>query len=133
MIVGEAATAHPDGTISILRAWINQFFGQAPPFPFRGAIIARIEAEIGDSGSHRFDLRCLNEDGGDVLPKLEGTFEVPPGGGSIAFVLNPQVQFAKTGKFLFVLRIDQVQLAEWPIRVAQIQPGAHPPQAHPSA
>jgi hypothetical protein len=132
MLLGEAATAHPDGTISILRAWINQFLVQGPPFPFRGAIIVRIEAEIGDSGSHRFDLRCLNEDGADVLPKLEGSFEVPQGGGTIAFVLSPQVQFARAGQFLFVLRVDQVQLAEWPLRVSPVPPNPPAPPAAPA-
>ncbi len=121
MIVAEAATAHPDGTISILRAWINQLSGQAPPFVLRGALAIRIEGEIGDSGTHKFDLRCLNEDGRDVIPKLEGSFEVPQGGGVSAFVLNLQAPFQNAGKYLFVLRVDQVQLSEWPMTVSQLR------------
>jgi hypothetical protein len=39
-------------------------------------------------------------------------------------VLSPQVQFARTGQFLLVLRVDQVQLAEWPLRVSAVP---HPP------
>jgi mRNA interferase RelE/StbE len=47
LLVGEAATGHPDGTLSILRAGITHVWGDSPPVPFQGALVARIEAEDG--------------------------------------------------------------------------------------
>ncbi len=125
MILADAATAHPDGTISMLRAWINQVWGAAAPFPFRGALAIRIQGEIGDQGKHSFDLKCLDLDGQEVLPKLQGEFEVPKGGGAASFVLNIQAAFQKPAKYVFVLRVDRVQLQEWQIGVLQ-RPSAPP-------
>ncbi len=117
MILADAASAHPDGTISMLRAWINRIWGSTPPFLLRGALAIRIEGEIGDQGKHSFDLKCLDLDGQEALPKVEGEFEVPKGGGAASLVLNLQAAFKQPAKYLFVLRVDRVQLQEWPIEV----------------
>lgn len=117
IVLAEAATTHPDGTISMLRAGINQIRGEGPPFKLRAALAVRIQAELGDAGKHRFDLKCMNEDGAEALPTLEGEFEVAQGGGVSSFVLAMQVDFQAAGRFLFVLRVDRVQLDEWTITV----------------
>src|SRR4051812_1524618 len=70
MLLAEAATGHPDGTISMLRAGINQVWVQQPPFGLHASLVSRIEAELGDAGTHQFDLRCMNDDGAEVMPKM---------------------------------------------------------------
>jgi hypothetical protein len=118
LILAEHATAHQDGTLSILRSGINAAWGKLP-VPFQGALATRIEGDLGDSGSHRFDLRCMNSDGADVMPKLQGGFEVPKGGGVMNFVLSISMQFPGYGSYTFVLRVDDVQLDSWSISVTE--------------
>jgi hypothetical protein len=59
LILAESASSHPDGTISMLRAWITQTWGEALPIYCNGTLIARIETDIGDAGMHKFDVRCI--------------------------------------------------------------------------
>lgn len=115
MILADAATAHPDGTVSMLRAWINQVFGPKPPFLLRAALAVRIEGSEQDHGQHRFAISCLAEDGSAVLPTVEGDFEFPKEGGATSFVVGLQAPFQSTGLFRFSLRVDGVELQDWPI------------------
>jgi len=82
-------------------------------------MVIRISADIGDLGPHRFDLRCIDIDGQDVIPKLEGGFDVAGAGGNTAIVLGMTLEFKQASKLIFVLRVDRVQLAEWPFEVAK--------------
>ena len=116
IILAEAVTNHPDGTTSMLRAGLTHVWADKTPVPLRGALYVRIEADMGDEGTHQFDLRCLDEDGHEVIPKTEGQFQVSQGGGSINLVLGLSVAFNKFGPFEFVLRIDNVLSDTWRIK-----------------
>lgn len=118
LILADSAASHPDGTISMLRAGVNQIHGQR----LRAAMVVRIEAGLGDAGDHSFDLRCIGVDGDDALPPVEGNFQVAKSGGISAFVLAMDVAFTRTGTFVFVLRVDRVQLDEWKIQVTPLPP-----------
>ena len=119
LTLAEAAAAHPDGTMSILRAGIDRVMSEHPPYTLHAALVVRIQSEIGDVGKHRFDIKGLDQDGQGVLPALEGEFEVPQGGGTSAFILGMHVVFEKAGTYLFVLRVDNVQLDDWTLHVGQ--------------
>lgn len=123
LTLAEAAAAHPDGTMSILRAGIDRVMGERAPFALNAALVIRIQSEMGDAGKHRFDIKGLDQDGSEILPKLEGEFEVPQKGGSSAFILGMHVVFQKAGTYLFVLRVDNVQMDDWRIHVGP-RPGA---------
>jgi len=127
MILAEAATGHPDGTISMLRAGINQVLVAQPPYGIQASLVSRIEAEMGDAGPHQFDLRCMNDDGAEVMPKMQGQFVAPHGGGVNNLILNFHTTFPKPGRYTFVLRVDNVQLDQCAVNVAQPPAGATPP------
>jgi uncharacterized protein DUF6941 len=123
MMLAEAATGHPDGTISMLRAGITHVWVQQPPYGLQASLVSRIEAEMGDAGSHQFDLRCMNDDGAEVMPKMQGQFTAPQGGGVNNLILNFSTAFPKPGRYTFVLRVDNVQLdACW----VQVTPAQNP-------
>jgi hypothetical protein len=126
MMLAEAATGHPDGTISMLRAGINHVMVQQPPYHMQAALVSRIEAEMGDVGNHQFDLRCMNEDGAEVMPKLAGNFHVQQGGGANNLIMNFQTAFPKPARYTFVLRVDNVQLDACTVQVTQ---APNPPAA----
>lgn len=119
LLLAEAATAHPDGTISMLRAGITNVWGDKPPVQLQASLVTRIEADPGDVGKHQVEIFLIDADGKEVMPKLSGEFEVARGGGHNNIILNFQVQFPKLGLFEFVIRIDNVQYDTWTLRTAK--------------
>jgi len=119
LMLAEYATAHPDGTVSVLRGGISHVWGEGGPVALEGRFVVRIVHDPGDMGPHQFDLRCLDEDGGPVLPPLSGHFETPRGGGLTNFILGFGVNFPKLGRYEFVLRVDNVQLDTWVVTAAK--------------
>ena len=117
LILAESATVHPDGTFSILRGGITHVWGDKPPVGFRGVMFVRIEGNMADKGSHKFDLRGMDQDGKEFVPKLEGQFKIPTGGGNSSLMLNMQIGFPQHGKYVFVVRIDDKQEDDWGIFV----------------
>ena len=127
MILAEAATGHPDGTVSMLRAGITHVWTQPnPPFGIQAALVSRIEADIGDAGQHQFDLRCMNDDGAEVMPRLSGHFAVAAGGGANNVILNFNTPIPKHGRYTFVLRVDNVQLDQCTVQVSPAPQGQNP-------
>ena len=106
MIIAEAATVHPDGTISLLRAGLDRFAGPKLPILFQGTLVVRVQGVVGDDGMHIVDLRCMNQDGKLVAPAVKGNLAVPPGGGNANLLFGMQLAFPEAGRLLWVLRID---------------------------
>ena len=119
LLLAEAATAHPDGTISMLRAGITNVWGEKAPVPLQASLVTRIEADAGDFGKHGVEIFLMDADGKEVMPKLSGEFEVARGGGHNNIILNFQVQFPALALFQFVIRIDNVQYDVWTLRTAR--------------
>ena len=123
LILAAAATGHPDGTISMLRAGITHVWGDKPPIPLKATLVVRIESELSDMGNHDFDIKCMDEDGQQALPPLKGKFAVPQGGGVNNLILGLAVAFQKHGRYVFFVRVDNVELDSWTIAV-----GSRPPK-----
>ena len=123
LLLAEAATVHQDGTISILRAWIGTALYPGPPFVFRGMLVVRIEADRTDGGAnHRFDLRCIDEDGHPAMPDVQGQFAVRDGGGLSNMLLGVATVFPKPGRFTFVLRVNNNTLDTYALNIVQGNP-----------
>ena len=117
IILAEAATNHPDGTTSMLRAGIDRLWAPTTPVPFRAAVIARIEGHAGERGSHDLEISCIDEDGKDRLPTIKGQFNLPPTGGKNTLVLALQVKLDRFGVYVFNLLVDRVLLDSWNLHV----------------
>jgi hypothetical protein len=115
LILAEAATGHPDGTVSMLRAGITHVWAETPPFPLQAALVARIETEMGDVGLHQAEIKCMDEDGQQVMPTIAGQFEAPQGGGNSTLILGFNAAFPKAGRYLFYLHVDKVERDAWPL------------------
>lgn len=126
LFLAEAATAHPDGTVSMLRAGINRAVNATAPIPLTAALVARIEGDVSEGGStHRFAVRLKNEDGRDVMSKIEGEFTLPPEWGAVNLVMNFQSMFPRHGRYAFHISIDDALHAQWSVDVAS-QPTGSP-------
>jgi uncharacterized protein DUF6941 len=125
LLLAEAATTHPDGTVSILRAGINRAVNHTAPIPLAAALVARVDGDINEGASnHKFSVRLFNEDGRDVIPKVEGGFVLPPEWGAVNLVFNLQAAFPKHGRYSFHLNVDDIHHAQWSVEVTP-----HPPRA----
>ena len=117
LTLAEAATAHHDGTVSILRSGINRVTASGPPFYLQASLIVRIESDITDQGSHHLEVRCLGEDGQQSMPPVIGNFNVAESGGNTTLILGINTGFPKTGRYIFYVRVDNFALDEWAITV----------------
>ena len=125
LLLAEAATTHPDGTVSILRAGINRAVNKTAPIPLAAALVARVDGDISEGDSkHRFTMRLLNEDGKDVIPKVDGGFVLPPEWGAVNLVFNFQAAFPRHGRYAFHLNVDDIHHAQWSVEVTPRAPGA---------
>lgn len=132
LLLAEAATSHPDGTFSVLRAGVTNVWGENPPVNLQASLVTRIEADLGDVGDHRIEIMCMDEDGKEIMPKLEGNFQVARGGGHNNILLNFGFGFPAFGIYTFVVRVDGVQYDTWTLRAQQAPPGQGVPGQPPS-
>ncbi len=114
--LAEAGTVHSDGTVSVLRAGITHIWGDKPPYRLQAVLVVRIESDLADKGNHQFDIRCMDEDGAEVLPAVKGQFIAPEGGGSNNLMTGIAVAFTKQGRFEFFVRVDNVELDSWTVK-----------------
>jgi hypothetical protein len=128
LLLAEAATSHPDGTISMLRAGITNVWGEKPPVNLQASLVTRIEAGLADAGTHQVEILCIDDDGKEVMPKLSGQFQVARGGGHNNIILNFGVAFPAFGNYTFVVRIDNEQYDTWTLHAAAAPSTPTPPR-----
>ena len=131
LLLAESATTHPDGTISMLRAGITNVWGEKPPVNLQASLVTRIEADLGDVGNHQIEIMCMDEDGKEVMPKLDGQFQVARGGGHNNILLNFGFGFPAFGLYTFVVRVDGMQYDTWTLRASPSPPGQGQAQHQP--
>ena len=123
LLLCDAASAHPDGTFSVLRGGITEVnVPPNKPVVFRGALVARITGTRGESGKHTFKIVCLTEDGAEVSPPFTGEFDVPPQGGNANICLSMQLALPRVGHYEFSIMVDNHQLEVWPLKAQEAKP-----------
>ena len=118
LILAEAATSHPDGTVSMLRAGITNVWSEKPPFQLNGALVVRLVPNLADAGKHEFRLLFTDADGQPVIGPLAGHFEVSRGGGPVNLVMGLSCQIKKAGSYAFSFQIDQLEKGSWTVHCA---------------
>lgn len=119
MLLAETAAEHRDGTISIHRAWINRLSGKSMPVALVGILVIRIEPTAAEIGEHQATIRCEGSDG-TVLTDSKVAMPIQndqPRG----LMVRVAVEFAKPGKYFFVLLIDGAEQARWWLSVEQTE------------
>lgn len=120
ILLADAASAHPDGTFSLLRAGITDVsVPKGQPLVFHGAFVARIVGTIGDAGSHSLAIRVTTEDGKPVAPDVQGQFTIPSGGGATQVVASFNMVMPAYGRYTFWLSVDRKEADSWEIRVQE--------------
>jgi hypothetical protein len=74
---------------------------------------------MNEAGTHSFRIRVVNEDGQQVAPEINGSFDVPEGGGSAQMAVDFDFNFPDIGRYTFSLGIDNHESDSWEIRVVR--------------
>lgn len=120
MILAEAVTIHPDGTFSMLRGGISHAWGQLP-LRFKGAVLVHFRAELSENGPHEWGLCMIDQDGKDVMPRVQGSFQVPPGGGSGSFAMDFICSFSEYGECSLRLTLGRQEEKRWNLHVTEAE------------
>jgi hypothetical protein len=76
----EYASAHPDGTITLVRTGIERWPVTAAPQPFQFYVYAEAAANELPEGEHVLNIRVVSPDGRSDWFALEARVRVPPEG-----------------------------------------------------
>jgi hypothetical protein len=122
----DAATEY-GGKLNVLGAFDAIFAGQIPATHPACSVALRIRFSKIEEGQHPFRIYIIDEDGGEVVPKLEGVIsvKVPPAADSavVNVVANLQrIKLPKYGKYQIDLAIDGQHKASLPFILAQAPP-----------
>jgi hypothetical protein len=120
ILMADAASAHPDGTFSLLRGGVTEVnIPRGQPILFRGAFVLRVTGTGAEEGSHRLRIRILSEDGQPVAPDMDGEFVIPRGGGATQVVANFAIVFPRHGRYTFAVTVDGSERETWEMRAQE--------------
>jgi hypothetical protein len=120
----DAATDY-GGKLNVLGAFDAIWAEQLPATHPACAVALRIRFSRIEEGQHQFRIYIIDEDGKEVVPKLEGVIsvKVPPASDSavVNLVANLQcLKLPKYGKYTIDLAIDGQQKGSLPFVLAQL-------------
>lgn len=121
------AATDQGGKLNVLGAFDAIFARQIPATHPACAVALRIRFSRIEEGQHPFRICVIDEDGAEVIPKLEGAISVrvPPKADStvVNLVANLQrLKLPKYGKYSIDLAIDGEQKGSLPFILAEAPP-----------
>jgi len=121
------AATDQGGKLNVLGAFDAIWAGQLPATHPACAVALRIRFSRIEEGQHQFRIYIIDEDGKEVIPKLEGVIsvKVPPASDSavVNLVANLQrLKLPKYGRYTIDLAIDGQQKGSLPFILAQPPP-----------
>ncbi len=123
------AATDQGGKLNVLGAFDAIFAGQVPATHPACAVALRLRFSKIEEGQHPFRIYVIDEDGKEVIPRLEGTISVKVPAQSDSTVVNlvanlQRFKLPKYGKYRIDLAIDGQQKASLPFILAEAPP--HP-------
>lgn len=105
-ILAEYASYHTDGTFTVVRAGLDRIWNPTVPVQFTGVLVVRMNCEFTESGSHAFEIKVINSDGKEIMPRLSSQFNVPHGGGYFNVAFRFSTTFPEFGDYFFCVMIN---------------------------
>ena len=119
------AATDQQGKLNVLGAFNTIYTKQMPAVHPACAIAARIRFEKSKEGDHKVRIDVIDQDGGAIIPGLDGNLSVNVkddiGEAIVNLVLNIQrLKFENYGKYCIVLKIDGKEESFLPFHVREI-------------
>ena len=124
LIFAEAATPHPDGTISMLRVGLDRFRVRSVPVTIECFAVTRLTLTADDAGQHEVVLRMVDGNDKRVLQDSTTTFSAPAQDGRINIINRVRVAIERHGKFKVTLTVDGKELDQLSLFVEPAPQGA---------
>jgi len=112
----EAINEMPDGRVNILGAGINGMSSPAIyPVDLEMVVFCRLAADATEIGEHTISFRLIDDDGQDILPELDGDFDVEEDTmvSNLIFHFSP-LEVPGEGEYSFELVVDDEPIASQP-------------------
>ena len=130
------AAADYNGKLSLLGAFDTVLVQQVPAVHPHCSVALRIVFRDTDEGDHTLQLAMIDEDGKNLLPKIEAQIKIKLAENmyfsSNNLIFNLQgLQFPSLGQYSIDIRLDEKIIARIPLQVLKIEPGKYnqPPTA----
>ncbi|MBL6765468.1 MAG: hypothetical protein ISQ14_10975 [Verrucomicrobiae bacterium] len=130
------AAADYNGKLSLLGAFDTVLVQQVPAVHPHCSVALRIVFRDTDEGDHTLQLAMIDEDGKNLLPKIEAQIKIKLAENmyfsSNNLIFNLQgLQFPSLGQYSIDIRLDEKIIARIPLQVLKIEPGKYnqPPPA----
>lgn len=129
------AAADYNGKLSLLGAFDTVLVQQVPAVHPHCAVALRIVFRDTDEGDHTLQLAMIDEDGKNLLPKIEAQMKIKLADhmffSSNNLIFNLQgLQFPAAGQYSIDIRLDNQIIARIPLQVLKMEPsGLNPPPA----
>src|SRR4051794_40062616 len=124
LVLCDAANVSREGKLNILGEFDSIHASSFPLTYPTMVLVVRLEAHPTEAGDHRMKLQLVDEDGGDVVPPLQGEFPTgdPPFLGvairTAPLILQMHgVRFEHPGHYSFELLVDNHHLRSLPLHV----------------
>ena len=130
------AAADYNGKLSLLGAFDTVLVQKLPAIYPHCAVAVRIVFRDTDEGDHTLQLAMIDEDGKNLLPKIEAHLNIRLAENmffsSNNLIFNLQgLQFPAAGQYSIDIRLDGRIIARIPLQVLQVQTSAPPPPPAP--
>jgi len=110
--------------LNVLGAFDGIFAKQLPVIHQSCAVAIRIRFESIEEGEHSVKIDVIDEDGKQIIPRVEGKVAVKFGAGAstaVNLILNfNRLKFEKFGEYSVKLAIDGQAVRSLPLRVAEV-------------
>ena len=106
----EAATNHPDGTFSMLRAGLVNWHVPGPPFQLNADLLAEFRHHPEDAGDHTAHIKMIYPTGDPDV--MTATFPTPPNEGVIRIATKLNLSVGNPGRIRFQVELDGEDSAE---------------------
>ncbi len=122
----DAATDY-GGKLNVLGAFDAIFTGQVPATHPACAVALRVRFSRIEEGQHPFRICVVDEDGKEIIPKLEGNISVKVPGNSDSTIVNvvanlQRLKLPDYGRYSIDLAIDGEHRASLPLMLSQAPP-----------
>lgn len=125
------AAADYNGKLSLLGAFDTVLVQKLPAVHPHCSVALRIVFRDTDEGDHTLQLAMIDEDGRNLLPKIEAQIKIKLADNmffsSNNLIFNLQgLQFPAVGQYSIDIRLDDQIIARIPLQVLQVDPQRFP-------